>query len=155
MNNNCNDYLHTYLWMTLALTIWHIYSIDQHEFEVHHSKEQYAVNILVRTCSCRQWDLDLISSSHACIAFSTRNLNLYTYTNKFYYVSNLINLYKNATCPIGSVDQIRKTYQGGNDRLLPCKSDAKLEGLKKEIFVIFGEKGDCSLQHVLSKRSQL
>ena len=41
------------------------------------------------------------------------------YTNKFYYVSNLINLYKKGTRPISSVDQIKKTYQGGNDGLLP------------------------------------
>ncbi|XP_050944055.1 uncharacterized protein LOC127150391 [Cucumis melo] len=70
-----------------------IYPVDQHEFEVHHRKKQFVVNILNRTCSCRQWDLDLIPCSHACIALSTRNLNLHLYTDKFYYVSNLINLY--------------------------------------------------------------
>ena len=137
MNNNCNDYLHTYLWMTLALTIWHIYSIDQHEFEVHHSKEQYAVNILVRTCSCRQWDLDLISCSHACITLSTSNLNLYMYTDKFYFVLNLIILYKKATRPIGSVNQIKKTYQGGNDELLLPQVRCPTGRLKKKRFFFF------------------
>ena len=39
------------------------------------------------------------------------------YTDKFY-VSNLINLYKKETCPIDILDQIRNTYQGGNDGLL-------------------------------------
>uniref|UniRef100_A0A9I9E8I0 Uncharacterized protein n=1 Tax=Cucumis melo TaxID=3656 RepID=A0A9I9E8I0_CUCME len=31
-----------------------IYRVDQHEFEVHHRKEQYVVNILDCTCSCHQ-----------------------------------------------------------------------------------------------------
>ena len=56
---------------------------------------------------------------HEYIALSTRNLNLHMYTDKFYYVSNLINLYKKGTRSIGSVDQIRNMYQGGNDGLHP------------------------------------
>ncbi|KAA0054157.1 protein FAR1-RELATED SEQUENCE 4-like [Cucumis melo var. makuwa] len=50
---------------------------------------------------------------------STRNLNLHLYIDKFYYVSNLINLYKKGTRPIGSVNQIRNMHQGGNDGILP------------------------------------
>ncbi|KAA0038035.1 uncharacterized protein E5676_scaffold237G001590 [Cucumis melo var. makuwa] len=100
---------------------YQIYSVDQHEFEVHHRKEQFVVNILNWTCSRRQWDLDLIPCSHACIALSIRNLNLHLYTDKFYYVSNLINLYKNETHLIGSVNQIRNMHQGGNDGILPLQ----------------------------------
>ena len=40
---------------------------------------------------------------------------IYMYTDKFYYVSNLINLYKKETHHIGSVDQIRNIYQGSNN----------------------------------------
>ncbi|KAA0047595.1 uncharacterized protein E6C27_scaffold115G00630 [Cucumis melo var. makuwa] len=117
-----------------------IYPVDQHEFEVHHCKEQFVVNILNRTCSCRQWDLDLIPCSHACIALSTRNLNLHLYTNKFYYVSNLINLYKKGTRPIGTVNQIRNTHQGGNDGILPPQVKRPAGRPKKKRFTSFLEK---------------
>ncbi|XP_050941311.1 uncharacterized protein LOC127149569 [Cucumis melo] len=117
-----------------------IYPVDQHEFEVHHRKEQFVVNILNRTCSCRQWDLDLIPCSYACIALSTRNLNLHLYTDKFYYVSNLINLYKKRTCPIGTVNQIRNTHQGGNDGILPPHVKRPAGRPKKKRFTSFLEK---------------
>ncbi|KAA0035755.1 uncharacterized protein E6C27_scaffold403G00270 [Cucumis melo var. makuwa] len=117
-----------------------IYPVDQHEFEVHHRKEQFVVNILNRTCSCRQWDLDLIPCSHACIALSTRNLNLHLYTDKFYYVSNLINLYKKGTRPIGTVNQIRNTHQGGNDGILPPQVKRPAGRPKKKRFTSFLEK---------------
>ncbi|KAA0066503.1 uncharacterized protein E5676_scaffold572G00320 [Cucumis melo var. makuwa] len=117
-----------------------IYPVDQHEFEVQHRKEQFVVNILNRTCSCRQWDLDLIPCSHACIALSTRNLNLHLYTDKFYYVSNWINLYKKGTRPIGSVNQIRNTHQGGNDGILPPQVKRPAGRLKKKRFTSFLEK---------------
>ncbi|KAA0042305.1 uncharacterized protein E6C27_scaffold824G001020 [Cucumis melo var. makuwa] len=55
----------------------------------------------------------------AFVVVDSRNLNLHLYTDKFYYVSNLINLYKKGTRPIGSVNQIRNTHQGGNDGILP------------------------------------
>ena len=53
------------------------------------------------------------------------------YTDKFYYVSNLINLYKKGICSIGSVDQIRNIYQGGNNGLLPPQVNVKLGDLIK------------------------
>ncbi|KAA0050201.1 uncharacterized protein E6C27_scaffold355G00330 [Cucumis melo var. makuwa] len=115
-------------------------SVDQHEFEVHHRKEQFVVNILNRPCSCRQWDLDLISCSHTCIALSTRNLNLHLYTDKFYYVSNLINLYKKGTRPIGTVNQIRNIHQGGNDGILPPQVKRLAGRPKKKKFTSFLEK---------------
>ncbi|XP_016902695.1 uncharacterized protein LOC107991823 [Cucumis melo] len=117
-----------------------IYPVDQHEFEVHHRKEQFVVNILNRTCSCRQWDLDLIPCSHACIALSTRNLNLHLYTDKLYYVSNLINLYKKGMRPIGTVNQIRNTHQGGNDGILPPQVKRAAGRPKKKRFTSFLEK---------------
>ncbi|TYK14069.1 protein FAR-RED ELONGATED HYPOCOTYL 3-like [Cucumis melo var. makuwa] len=119
---------------------YQIYPVDQHEFEVHHRKEQFFVNILNRTCSCRQWDLDLIPCSHACIALSTRNLNLHLYTDKFDYVSNLINMYKKGTRPIGSVNQIRNTHQGGNDGILPPQVKRPAGRPKKKRFASFLEK---------------
>ncbi|TYK22587.1 uncharacterized protein E5676_scaffold195G00040 [Cucumis melo var. makuwa] len=117
-----------------------IYPVDQHEFEVHHRKEQFVVNILNRTCSCRQWDLDLIPCSHACRALSTRNLNLHLYTDKFYYVSNLINLYKKGTRSIGTVNQIKNTHQGGNDGILPPQVKRPAGRPKKKRFTSFLEK---------------
>ena len=53
------------------------------------------------------------------------------YTDKFYYVSNLINLYKKTTCPIGSVDRIRNTYESGNDGLIPPQVKRLAERPKK------------------------
>ncbi|XP_008462941.1 uncharacterized protein LOC103501205 [Cucumis melo] len=117
-----------------------IYPVDQHEFEVRHRKEQFVVNILNRTCSCRQWGLDLIPCSHACIALSTRNLNLHLYTDKFYYVSNLINLYKKGMRPIGSANQIRNTHQGRNDRILPLQVKRPAGRPKKKRFTSFLDK---------------
>ncbi|KAA0046139.1 uncharacterized protein E6C27_scaffold157G00790 [Cucumis melo var. makuwa] len=117
--------------------------VDQHEFKVHHRKEQFFINILDRTCSYRQWDLDMIpcgQCKHACIALSTRNLNLHLYTDKFYYVSNLINVYKKGTLPIGSADQIRNTYQGGNDGILPPQVKHPAGRSKKKRFTSFLEK---------------
>ena len=46
--------------MTFILMFWQIYPVNQYEFAVHHLKEQYAPNILNHTCSCSQWDLDMI-----------------------------------------------------------------------------------------------
>ena len=70
------------------------------------------------------------------------------YTDKFYDVSNLINLYKKGTLPIGSVDQIRNMYQGGNDGLLPPKVKRSVGRPKKQRFYfIFREKkNNCLLQ---------
>uniref|UniRef100_A0A9I9ECT7 SWIM-type domain-containing protein n=1 Tax=Cucumis melo TaxID=3656 RepID=A0A9I9ECT7_CUCME len=115
-------------------------SYRPNEFEVYHRKEQFVVNILDRTCSCCQWDLDLIPCSHVCIALSTRNLNLHLYTDKFYYVSNLINLYNKGTRFIGSVHQIRNTHQGGNDGILPLQVKRPAGRPKKKRFISFLEK---------------
>ncbi|KAA0061274.1 uncharacterized protein E6C27_scaffold455G001170 [Cucumis melo var. makuwa] len=71
---------------------------------------------------------------------STRNLNLHLYTDKFYYVSNLINLYKKGTRPIGTVNQIRNTHQGGNDGILPPQVKRPAGRPKKKRFTSFLEK---------------
>ena len=39
------------------------------------------------------------------------------YTDKFYHVSNLVNLYKKEKRPIGNIDQIKNMYKRGNDEL--------------------------------------
>ncbi|KAA0037179.1 uncharacterized protein E5676_scaffold832G00830 [Cucumis melo var. makuwa] len=71
---------------------------------------------------------------------STRNLNLHLYTDKFYYVSNLINLYKKGTRPIGSVNQIRNMHQGGNDGILTPQVKRPAGRPKKKRFTSFLEK---------------
>ena len=86
----------------------------------------------------------MIPYFHACIALFTMNLHLHMYIDKFYYVSNLINLYKKGTRPINSVNQIRNMYQDGNDGLLPPQ-------VKHPV----GKDGNSLLQQVWSKRSQL
>ena len=64
----------------------------------------------------------------------------YVCTNKFCYVSNLINLYKKVTHHVGSVDQIRNMYQGGDDALLAPQVNRPARMPKKWRFTSFLEK---------------
>ncbi|XP_038885920.1 uncharacterized protein LOC120076228 [Benincasa hispida] len=96
-----------------------LYPINQYEFEVHDRSNQFVVNILNRTYSCRWWDLDMIPCSHACIALSRKNLQLQSYVHDFYRVSNLRLLYRKKTRLIGNIQQFTTSHVVGNDPVLP------------------------------------
>jgi hypothetical protein len=63
-----------------------------HLYEVRHHNKQYVVNLLNRTCGCRQWDMTGIPCAHAVSAIWYFNANPEDYVDEWY----TIEMYKKA-----------------------------------------------------------
>ncbi|XP_022157216.1 uncharacterized protein LOC111023978 [Momordica charantia] len=96
-----------------------IYPVDQYLYDVHNDDRHFNVNILHCTCNFKQWDIDFIPCSHACLAISRRGLELHSFVHKFYHVKTLQLLYSWNVHPIGQIENILPPVQPDDTGILP------------------------------------
>jgi len=63
-------------------------------YDVTHKKKQYVVNLVKRTCGCRQWDMTCIRCAHAICAIVSDHANPFDYVDDWYIVDMLKSAYK-------------------------------------------------------------
>ncbi|KAI8548880.1 hypothetical protein RHMOL_Rhmol07G0308400 [Rhododendron molle] len=70
-------------------------------FQIHcPPPEQYSLNLLDHTCSCRRWDLKGIPCVHAIVAITFKNENILDYCHPCYGKETNANIYKGIIYPI-------------------------------------------------------
>ncbi|KAH6779906.1 hypothetical protein C2S52_011143 [Perilla frutescens var. hirtella] len=75
-------------------------SISVAKFEVTNGMKHYTVDIVGKKCSCKEFDLDQISCSHAAAALSKVNHSLCAYVASYYTTKNLQNMYSKEVMPV-------------------------------------------------------
>ena len=72
----------------IGVVAGHCYNTYAREnlYEMTHNNKQYVVNLLRRTCGCRQWDMTGISCAHAISAIWYFNANPEDYVDEWYTV---------------------------------------------------------------------
>jgi hypothetical protein len=84
-------------------------------YEVTHNNKQYVVNLLRRTCGCRQWDLTGIPCPHAVSAIWFFNANPEDYVDDWYTVETYKKAYDEIVYPMPGEDQWVKTNYNNVD----------------------------------------
>src|SRR5262249_15921467 len=72
-------------------TTYQVTPVDVYEYHVADSNLNATVNLGTKTCSCWQFDLDLISCAHALAASRLRRIDPYTLCSTYYTSEALVN----------------------------------------------------------------
>jgi hypothetical protein len=78
-------------------------------FEVTHMEKQYVVNLVRRTCGCRQWDMTGIPCAHAICAIWSDDADPLDYVDDWYTVDMLKKAYNEIVYPMPGEDHWTKT----------------------------------------------
>jgi hypothetical protein len=78
-------------------------------FEVTHKHKQHVVNLVRRTCGCRQWDMTGFPCAHAICAIWKDSAKLVDYVSDWYIVDMLKKAYEHVVYPMPGEKQWTKT----------------------------------------------
>ncbi|KAJ8511222.1 hypothetical protein OPV22_001656 [Ensete ventricosum] len=88
---------------------------DEVEFEVLSADCSSIVNIGMRSCSCREWQLHGIPCSHAVAALLSCKKDIYEYTEKYFTVTKYRETYSKPVYPIPDRSEWSKAIEGQAD----------------------------------------
>ena len=83
---------------------WLVSRSSDRVFEVQ-SRTSVSVDLLIRTCSCYQWQLNGFLCAHAVIAIQKSGGDLYAHVEPFYYTSKFKACYAESVYPIPTVEK--------------------------------------------------
>ncbi|XP_028057639.1 uncharacterized protein LOC114261563 [Camellia sinensis] len=83
---------------------WLVSRSSDHVFEVQ-SRPSVNVDLLNRTCSCYQWQLNGFLCAHAATAIQKSGCDLYAHVEPFYYTSKFKAWYAESVYPIPTVEK--------------------------------------------------
>ncbi|XP_038904248.1 uncharacterized protein LOC120090597 [Benincasa hispida] len=121
-----------------------VHPIDNVQYSVMDGDKQFLVKLNLGSCSCRVWDFEEISCSHALVILELLNMDIYSYVSNYYYSSTLSWTYLGCVRPIGvhsnwrvldddirALPPIFKRSAGGpKKQRIPSKSEAKSSSLR-------------------------
>ncbi|XP_057770812.1 uncharacterized protein LOC130990604 [Salvia miltiorrhiza] len=82
-----------------------VYPINEFKFTVSSSDRSYVVDLRARSCSCHQFDLDLIPCPHAAAAIFKSKQSCIPYVSSYYYTDTLREMYSLDVNPIPHQDE--------------------------------------------------
>ncbi|XP_024011314.1 uncharacterized protein LOC112086577 [Eutrema salsugineum] len=76
-----------------------VQQIDSHQFEIGHGASVNVVNLTMKTCTCRMFDLDKIPCVHALAAADAKKVSPIRLCHQYYHTTYLTNAYAASICP--------------------------------------------------------
>ncbi|XP_073120916.1 uncharacterized protein [Henckelia pumila] len=81
------------------------------KFEVVDGDKSFAADLNEWTCSCKSWQINMLSCKHACVAIKSKSMLLYAFCDRYFHIEMYHQAYKGMINPIPTLDM----YENNND----------------------------------------